>query len=656
MSLSLRPRHPDAVNPSTTLPGGALRGSSGRAGAGVFPHCTPTAAGSGGVGLRHPLRSFPNLSGGGLRPAEGQLRSAPSSAARLANPPHRRCTGTGAPAPAAASCGSRPHRNPPGTRVGFNPPAGPFGGGSVAVAVLVGGGRAASLRRTKAGQLRGFSSASGGRFTQSGAGSAAAAFAAAQRPRQRRRRRASARPTPPQPPSAAPPQLPPGLWLPEAALARLLSTGLAQLPSPDAPPFSNPATPLALPATLLRRLLKALLRRLEGSGLDLVGLPPAGFRGRWLRRLVARLKRGGGDAATLTTPELLLLGGLLAALLSLLGHPHPRLPGGPSGENTNLGRSLELLDRSFRLRPGWYLRLELEPLLSAGVSSASPAPGPFDPSPPWLPALERRFAEAGATPPLLAVLRLLQRRGLRPHYPSEALPLESCGGYATPPPLAPLGEGLLGLLLAPLDHWGQRRQREEWRGEKRRQNPAYSRLLYLRRRLREEQWPQLPPASATWRPRPGEVGLDQQQLQQLLRSTPSRDPRDANFRRHQYLRHGSLLLLGVAAPPDQARLWGRQLVEQLAALGLPGLRPPRPRSSSLPLLFRGFRLRCAGLRSRSPSKGQPCSGYTPRSSPRLSLKLPTADLCARLGRSGLLQWGGEGLHPADAALGRLPHG
>lgn len=252
--------------------------------------------------------------------------------------------------------------------------------------------------------------------------------------------------------------------------------------------------------------------------------------------------------------------------------------------------------------------------------------------------------------------RLLQRRGLRPHYPSEAALLESSAGYRRPPPLAPLGAGLLGLLLAPLDHWGQRQQRLERRGEKRRQNPAYSRLLYLRRRLWAEGWLAVPPPSPFWRPRPEEVGLNRQQLQRQLRSTPSRDPRDPSFRRHLYLRHGSLLLLGVVAPPAQAKLWSRRLVEQLAALGLPGQKPPRPRSSSQPFFFRGFRLRCPGLQSSSPSGGAPVGGLSPRSSPRLSLKLPTARLCALLGRRGLLRWGGEGLHPADAELGRSPGG
>lgn len=184
-------------------------------------------------------------------------------------------------------------------------------------------------------------------------------------PRQRRRRRPSAFPTPPQPPSALPPLLPPGLWLPEEELALLLSTGLATLPPPLAEELSRPSSPiLATPSRLLRRLLEELLRRLEVSGLppgesklklelELEReLPPKGHRGRWLRRLEQRLGRGGGEAATLSRPELLLLGGLLAALLSLLGQPHPWLPGGPTGENTSLGRSLELLDRCFRLRPG----------------------------------------------------------------------------------------------------------------------------------------------------------------------------------------------------------------------------------------------------------------------------------------------------------------
>lgn len=317
-------------------------------------------------------------------------------------------------------------------------------------------------------------------------------------PRQRRRRRPSARPTPPQPP-AAPPRLPPGLWLPESALERLLSTGLAALPPEEAATLRRSDLPLAIPAALLRQLLEALLRQLQKSGHPLEGLPPAGARGRWLRRLVARLARGGGDAAELGEVELLLLGGLLALLLSRLGQPHPRRPGGPLGENTNLGRSLELLDRHFRLRPGWYLTLDLEPLLAENPTAREEAApltaGSLPRTPPcWLLRLERILSEAGASAALRAVPRLLQRRGLRPHYPSEAALLEPYGSYRRPPPLAPLGEGLLGLLLTPLDRWGQQRQREEQRGERRHQNPAYSRVLYLQRRLRQEGWPTVPPA------------------------------------------------------------------------------------------------------------------------------------------------------------------
>lgn len=152
------------------------------------------------------------------------------------------------------------------------------------------------------------------------------------------------------------------------------------------------------------------------------------------------------------------------------------------------------------------------------------------------------------------------------------------------------------------------------------------------------------------------MGLSYTALHHRLRSTPSQDPRDAVFRRHRYLRHGSLLLLGVVAPPVQARRWGRELVEQLARLGLPEQRPPRLRCSSRPLLFRGFRLRCPGQRSRSPSRRPiAAGGVRPRGSPRLSLKLPASLLFRRLGAGGLLRWGGEGLHPEDRALGRQPH-
>lgn len=245
------------------------------------------------------------------------------------------------------------------------------------------------------------------------------------------------------------------------------------------------------------------------------------------------------------------------------------------------------------------------------------------------------------------------RWGLRPHYPAEAALLEPFPSYGSPPPLAPLGEGLLGLLLDPLDQWGLQQQQQLQRGSHRRQNPAYSRLLYLRRRLLAEGWQQLPPSAPGWRPHPSEVGLSRGELQRRLTLIPSRDTRDPTFRRHRYLRHGSLLLLGVAAPATQARCWARRLAaEASAACGQP-LPPPRLRSSSAPLLFRGFRLRCAppgAGGTAAPRRGRR------RCTPRLSLRLPTSRLAALLGRGGLLSWGGEGIGLRDLLEGRSPHG
>jgi hypothetical protein len=286
-----------------------------------------------------------------------------------------------------------------------------------------------------------------------------------------------------------------------------------QLPPPQRPqptPEGLPPPPLAPLAPLLRPLLDWLIRRLASSALPLERpsseLPPLGQQGRWLRRLLQRLRRGGGDASTLTPGELLLLGGLLALALTLLGQQYPHLPGGASAPNRSLGGSLEQLDRSFRLRPGWYVSLELEPLLAAadgddfgggqGGEGGGPSAPANTPRSGWEAQLRQRLQDGGAPPELTTALGLLCRRGLRPHYPSEALPLETAEGYHRPPPLAPLGQGLLALLLLPLDHWALEQQTLEWRGEKRRQNPAYSRLLYLRRRLVAERWPLLPPPTA----------------------------------------------------------------------------------------------------------------------------------------------------------------
>jgi hypothetical protein len=150
------------------------------------------------------------------------------------------------------------------------------------------------------------------------------------------------------------------------------------------------------------------------------------------------------------------------------------------------------------------------------------------------------------------------------------------------------------------------------------------------------------------------VGLSYGQLQWLLRCHPSRDPQDPNFRRHCYLRHGSTLLLGLAAPAGLARFWSRRLVQQLQQhCGL--LSPPPPlRASTAPLFFRGFRLRSAARGSvvspptvgsggfRAGEAGEACRHHPrPEGHPRLSLKLPSAKLAALLGRAGLLHWGGR---------------
>lgn len=116
-----------------------------------------------------------------------------------------------------------------------------------------------------------------------------------------------------------------------------------------------------------------MARRLTASGVVTPTLPPEPGRGRWLRRLLRRLQRLGRISPALARqsghsfdlPQLLLAGGLLALVLNRLGQQYPQRCGGAEGPNPSLATSLEQLDRSFRLRPGWVLSLELEPMLSS---------------------------------------------------------------------------------------------------------------------------------------------------------------------------------------------------------------------------------------------------------------------------------------------------
>jgi hypothetical protein len=426
-------------------------------------------------------------------------------------------------------------------------------------------------------------------------------------------------------------------------LESFLEQQLARLPPERRRALGDPDRPLRVLEQLGRPLLQRLARRLERSGAAEGSLPPEPGRGRWLRRLRRRLLRlGSGEPAGifpevcgLERGQLLLLGGLLAAALTRLGQQHPQRCGGALGPNPSLATSLEQLDRHFRLKPGWVLSLELEPLLSAGAEPwwRRPSGGPAPSGSPPGRVLEGRLRAAGAGGLLLGSLRLLGAWGLRPHYPAEALPLEEAAGYADPPPLAPLGEGLLGLLLEPLDGWALQRSAALQRGTRRRQNPAYTRLLYLERRLRKDDWSHLPPARRGWRPREGEPGLDLGAVRERMSRTPSRDPQDPHFRRHRYLRHGSRLLLGMAAPAKEARRWSEQLLQQLEQDC--GLRPPLPRlrPSSCWLSFRGFRLRAPPLKSSAPRRGYSAGE---RCFPRLALRAPVGRLARWLGRVGLL--------------------
>ena len=120
----------------------------------------------------------------------------------------------------------------------------------------------------------------------------------------------------------------------------------------------------------------------------------------------------------------------------------------------------------------------------------------------------------------------------------------------------------------------------------------------------------------------GEPGLTLAQIKARMGQIPSRDPQDPAFRRYRYLRHGSRLLLGLAAPAVEARRWGVQLLEQLqrsCALELP---LPRLRPSGRWLSFRGFRLRAPG-QGFAPQRG---GRGKKRCFPRLALRAPVGEL------------------------------
>lgn len=134
----------------------------------------------------------------------------------------------------------------------------------------------------------------------------------------------------------------------------------------------------------------------------------------------------------------------------------------------------------------------------------------------------------------------------------------------------------------------------------------------------------------------GEPGLTLAQIKQRMGQIPSRDPEDPAFRRYRYLRHGSRLLLGLAAPATEARQWGVQLMTQLRRSCSLESPLPRLRPSGRWLSFRGFRLRAPGdgFAPRRRASGKK------RCFPRLALRAPVGELARWLGRVGLLGWAG----------------
>ena len=95
---------------------------------------------------------------------------------------------------------------------------------------------------------------------------------------------------------------------------------------------------------------------------------------------------------------------------------------------------------------------------------------------------------------------------LRPHRPPRS------GGSQ------PLGALLVQGLLEPLDRWGAEQMQRHHRGQRRRQNPTYTRLLHLLKTLQRRGWDRLPAATPSGRHPygPTEVGCTGWDLRRRL--------------------------------------------------------------------------------------------------------------------------------------------
>jgi hypothetical protein len=184
MSLGLRRWFPETTGPYSKNPpkfskeGGVFgrafpRPTAGAAFAGKGAATRPAGSGSGAKVFRHRFRATPPRGPQSESSTGGQLGGAANGRVRLTNPSHRGCTGFLRPEGSFGVVFTPFHRSPPRIRVGQseNPP-GSSGLGVFPVGSTRGGSPAVSLRRTEAGQLRGFSPSLGGASTQSGFGPA----------------------------------------------------------------------------------------------------------------------------------------------------------------------------------------------------------------------------------------------------------------------------------------------------------------------------------------------------------------------------------------------------------------------------------------------------------------------------------------------------
>jgi hypothetical protein len=187
------------------------------------------------------------------------------------------------------------------------------------------------------------------------------------------------------------------------------------------------------------------------------------------------------------------------------------------------------------------------------------------------------------------------------HRPPEGLLNAMASG--SPLPMlgpTPVGAPLVELLLAPLDAWCQRQMTQGHAAKRRRQTPAYSRLMRVRQYLLTH--PELTVMPATYQnghkvPK-ADVGLSLADVERKKMEKPSYDPEDPNFSRVLYLRHGSMLLLGVAGDRqllDRQVRGLRKVLAQKCGLYPSFSRTPYPFKK--PFSWVGFMVKASAKRS-----------------------------------------------------------